>query len=153
MPTPTASASFPLPGLLPASAGGAGEQDWIEPLIDRVICTEQEFLAALRRHRPVVETYLQESREGGAGRQPAGRDHYMIGRLSLGRGIEFESFLLSDGFRPGKGCPHSPVRQRSRLRFGQRRRQVLLPHGFARMVAPDVCDFSRERLPIRLRAP
>jgi Peptidase family M48 len=142
MQTATASARFPLPGLLPASPAPEGERDWIEPLIDRVTCAEQEFLAALRRYRPVVETYLQESYEGGAGSQPAGCDHYMIGRLSLEQGIKFESFLLSAGFRRGKGRGDSAVRQRSRLGFG-RRRQVFLPHGFASMVAPDVHDFSR----------
>jgi hypothetical protein len=151
MQTPAASASFPLPGLLPlsglplsrVSAGGEAGRNWIEPLIDRIVCGEQEFLAALRRYRPMLETYLQESSEGNGGTEPVGSDHYMIGRLSLGQAVEFEAFLLSKGFRAGRGRADSPVKRRARLRFGRGPRRVFLPHGFARMVAPDVRDFSR----------
>ena len=138
MPTST-SASFPLPSLLPA---GVASRNWIEPLTDRIICGEREFLAAMRRYRPMLETYLQQSGEGSAGKQPAGSDHYMVGRLSIEQGVEFEAFLLSEGFRAGRGRPDSPVQRRARLRLGRGRR-VFLPHGFARMVAPDVRDFSR----------
>jgi hypothetical protein len=143
MQTSTASAGFPLPGLLPAAPGGDAGRDWIEPLIDRIICGEQEFLAAMRRYRPLLETYLQESSEGHAGKQPAGSDHYMVGRLRLEQAVEFEAFLLSEGFAGEKGRPDSPVTQRGRLGFGREHRRVFLPHGFARMIAPDVREFHR----------
>jgi hypothetical protein len=129
--------------LVSGASGGEAGRNWIEPLIDRIVCGEQEFLAALRRYRPMLETYLQESSEGHSGTEPAGSDHYMIGRLRLGQGVEFEAFLLSQSFRVGRVRADSPVQRRARLRFGRRPRRVFLPHGFARMVAPDVRDFSR----------
>jgi hypothetical protein len=139
----TASATFPLPGLLPVSPAGDAERNWIDPLVDRIICGEQEFLAAMRRYRPMLETYLQESGEGRAGKQPAGTDHYLVGRLSLEPGVEFDAFVLSEGFEAGTNRPDSPVLLGSRLRFGRERRGGFLPHGFARMIAPDVRDFNR----------
>ncbi len=138
-----AAASFPPPELAPVEPGSEPRQGRIAPLIDRIVSSEQEFLAALRRYRPVLETYLQESREGSAGSQPPGSDHYMIGRLGLGQVIEFEAFVTSEGFRAGKGRCDSPVRRLRKFGFGSRR-QGFLPCGFARMVAPDVRGLSRE---------
>ncbi len=144
METTTASTSFPLPGLLPAMPASSGSKNWLDPLIDRIITAEQEFLAAMKRHRPVLEAYLQESGGALGGKQPAGSDHYMLGRLDLRNGVEFETFLLSDGFRRCKGRLDAPAKQRPRLRFGSRRKRAFVPHGFARMVAPDIRGFNRE---------
>ncbi|MEX2300904.1 MAG: M48 family metalloprotease [Bryobacterales bacterium] len=144
MQTSTASASFPLPGLLPVTPGPGVSKNWIDPLIDRIVCGEQEFLAAMKRYRPVLETYLQQGGAKQGGKQPTGSDHYMLGRLDLTDGVEFEVFLLSDAFRRGKGRHDAPVQQRSRLPFGRNRKRLLVPHGFARMVAPDVREFNRE---------
>lgn len=144
MQTSTASASFPLSGLLPANAGPGASKNWIDPLIDRIVCCEQEFLAAMKRYRPVLETYLQQGGANPGGKQPAATDHYMLGRLDLTDGVEFEAFLLSGAFRRGKGRRNAPAQQRPRLPFGRNRRRVFVPHGFARMVAPDVREFNRE---------
>jgi hypothetical protein len=143
MQTSTASA-FPLPGLLPATPASDAAQNWIDPLIDRIVCCEQEFLASMKRYRPTLETYLQESSGPVAGKQSAGSDHYMLGRLDLRDGVEFEDFLLSGGFHRGKGRPDAPAKRRSRLGFGAGRKGMFVPHGFARMVAPDVLSFNRE---------
>ena len=143
MQTSTASASSPLPGLLPATPGSGASKNWIDPLIDRIIASEQEFLAAMKRYRPVLETYLQESGGAQAGKQPSGSDHYMLGRLDLQDGVEFEPILLSDCFRRGAARHDAPAKQPSRLAFGSKRKRVLVPGGFARMVAPDAREFNR----------
>ena len=126
-----------LGGMLAAIPLLAEEQDLAGKLVDRIVAGEQEFLAAMKEQRPILETYLQETGLVPGGETPVTTDHYMIGRLDLSRGVGHVPFVLSPGFQKPRG--------RKLLRFWRRNvPQFFMPRGFAQMVVLDAGDFNRE---------
>ncbi len=126
-----------LGGLFAAVPLLAQEQDLVGKLVDRIVAGEQEFLAAMKEQRPILETYLQETGLAPDGETPVTTDHYMIGRLDLSHGVDHVPFVLSPGFQKPRG---------KKLQFFWRRSapQFFMPRGFAQMVVLDAQEFSRD---------
>ena len=124
----------------------------VDRLLAQVISNEQELLATLQAHTPLVETYIQEIVEepesgladeasGGADtkskRAAEGLDHYFLGRLSIGETIEYESLVAHS----------TPLQKKSGslLSFFSRSEATpeFLPRGFAQMAIIDLHGFNR----------
>ena len=103
--------------------------DALARLVERVVAGEERFLAQLRGLSPLIETYIQEFADGDDGAPR--RDHYMLGRFQLRSQVEFEPFVVSEGFRREK-----------RFLFIRRSSSGYIPAGFAQMVVPDAFDFN-----------
>ena len=100
--------------------------DAVDRLLDEIVKHEQDFLAQMRTLNPIIETYLQEDPEGPD--EGPRDDQYFLGRVTLGGGIDYDSFLDS-----------ATIRQRA-----HGRQIVFKPAGFAQMMIPDATNFDRQ---------
>ncbi len=124
----------------------------VDRMLEQVTAREQAFLATLRAHTPLVETYIQEIVDevdpGAApelsdaqGDHPAGpaggQDHYFLGRLSIADALEYEP-LVAHSTPPKK-------KSGSILSFFSRSESTpaFLPRGFAQMAIIDLHGFNR----------
>ena len=116
----------------------AQRTDLVDRLIDRIVANEQDFIEAMRRYRPVIETYLQELADDSQTNTPIRRDHYMVGKLSLDDGIHYDQLFVSEGF-------DNPPQKRRLLFLPKKksRQSYFIPAGFAQMVLPDAGRFTR----------
>ena len=100
--------------------------DAVDRLLDEIVKNEQDFLAQMRVLNPIIETYLQEDpNDPDEGPRD---DQYFLGRVTLGGGIDYDSFLDS-----------ATIRQRA-----HGRQVVFKPAGFAQMMIPDATNFDRQ---------
>ena len=118
-----------------APAAGAAENrgaQLVDRLLDRVVAGERAFIDRMSGYQPFMETYIQAA--GDDRDAETVHDHYLMGRVSISdRGIEWESFAESEGFR-AKG----------KFLFFKLPRKQFVARGFAQMIAPDVFEFDRE---------
>lgn len=98
----------------------------VDRLLDEIVTHEQEFLAQMRTLNPIIETYLQVEPDG-PGDGPLD-DEYFLGRVSLGGGLDYDSFL-----------DQATLRQRA-----HGKQVVFKPVGFAQMMIPDATNFDRQ---------
>ncbi len=101
-------------------------------VVDRVIQKEHLFLAQMRHMRPMVETYLQNLKDGSNGQVIPYKDEYFLGRLDMSDGPEDTSFVGQPGFG------HRMMNRLTGLYA-----MHFLPLGFAQMVVLDT-DFQRK---------
>ena len=110
-------------------------------VMDRVVQREHLFVAQMRHMRPMVETYLQDFKNGKDGNAVPVKDQYFLGRLDMSDGPEDTSFIGQPGFG-----------QRMLNRLTGLYAMHFLPLGFAQMVVLDT-DFQKKLLQLHLRAP
>jgi hypothetical protein len=102
-------------------------------LVDRMIAHEKSFLESMHVRTPLIETYIQETRETGPS-----RDHYFLGRFRLGETIGYESLI--DRTDPPAKAARSLMPFRSTPKTAP---LAFLPRGFAQMAVIDLHDFNR----------
>jgi hypothetical protein len=100
--------------------------------MDRVIQREHLFLAQMRHMRPMVETYIQDYKSDGSGKNEPVKDQYFLGRLDMSDGPEDTSFTGQPGFG------HRMLNHLTGLYA-----MHFLPLGFAQMVVLDT-DFQKK---------
>jgi hypothetical protein len=106
-------------------------------LLDRIVAQERAFIVSMRKHAPLVETYIQETPPLDSGDAPPKKDHYFLGRVRLGDALVYESLVGHTDPLP-KGSRLGP------FHFGSKNQPVtFLPLGFAQMAFLDLTDFSR----------
>jgi hypothetical protein len=77
--------------ILPASVVAQEHPANIDTLVDRIAVREHQEVVAVRRYRPIVETYVQDVREDEVlGAVPI-KDHYFLGIADLAKGSVEES--------------------------------------------------------------
>ncbi len=113
-----------LSGVYPAAAQEGSPAD---RLIDLIVAKERALVARMKLHRPILETYLQETTEGENPEALPTSDHYVVGRLDMSDGAGLTEFGSSEGFQKR--------RRGSRLVFSA--------PGFAQMLLVDAEDFDR----------
>jgi hypothetical protein len=121
--------SLYLPAVPPCGAQSAADR-----AADRIAAGEREFLTKIGRHRPILETYIQELSDNADPDAPPSRDHYMLLRLDFKDGVSGTPLLASAGFQ----------KQPRLLFFRRNAALVFVPDGFAQMVVPDAFEFSRQ---------
>src|SRR6266498_1780163 len=97
------------------------------PPIDRIIAREQVILKSLEQFSPVVETYIQEFTQDGAGGSGLRTDHYFLGKIAIGQGSRFISLLPSQTIRSNGARP-----------------VAMQAAGFAQTFTPDPVAWNRE---------
>lgn len=114
--------------MTPLPARCNSERAASERILDQIVQSEQGFLKQIRSRTPLLETYIQE--DGSAERTSL--DHYFLGRLSFGQGLEYLPIVTSSA--PPKG---------SKIWGMKSARMQFLPSGFAQMLFPDMNNFDR----------
>jgi len=110
----------------PNSAPGSFDE-----VVDRMVERERQLVAQMRNLRPMVETYVQESKTDKAGNLIPMRDQYSLERLDLSQGPQGVSFLAQGSIGGSLG------------KLGGIFSQRLRPQDFAAMVVLDP-DFYRK---------
>lgn len=105
----------------------------VDQLLDRIVDGEKKFLETMRKHSPLVETYIQELTETAPDDLRPSRDHYFLGRVSLTDDINYEPLVA-----------RTDTPKTSRLWFLKSKPLTFLPKGFAQMTVMDVKDFDRK---------
>jgi hypothetical protein len=103
----------------------------LDDVIDHVVQREHLFMAQMRHMHPLIETYLQDLKNDGAGNSTPVKDQYFLGRLDMSDGPEDVSFVGQPGFGHRMLAKLTGVYS---LQF--------LPMGFAQMVVVDT-DFQK----------
>jgi hypothetical protein len=104
----------------------------LDDVIDHVVQREHLFMAQMRHMHPLIETYLQDLKNDGAGNSTPVKDQYFLGRLDMSDGPEDVSFVGQPGFGHRMLAKLTGVYS---LQF--------LPMGFAQMVVVDT-DFQKK---------
>jgi hypothetical protein len=112
----------------------------VEKLLDRIVERERAFLAAIATRTPLAETYIQETPENGGDSARPIKDHYFLGRFSLGGTVSYESLVERTDAPPPKSSSWLPFRSGS----PKSRAITFLPRGFAQMAVVDLRDFNRD---------
>jgi hypothetical protein len=116
----------------PSSPSGSVTQ-----LLDRIVAQERAFVVSMKKHAPLVETYIQETPQTESGDAPPNKDHYFLGRVHLGESLTYDSLVEHTDPAP-KGSRLGP------FHFGSKTQPVtFLPLGFAQMAFLDLTDFNR----------
>ncbi len=97
-----------------------------DQVVDRVIEREHYFVAQMRHMHPLVETYIQNMRPDKEFGEVPISDKYFLGRLSLDKGVDDDSFMGVPGFK-----------QRFLGTLTSLYSMKFLPNGFAQMVILD----------------
>ncbi len=121
---------------LPAQAPAAESRgsELVDKMLDRIVEGERQFVQRMRSYQPFMETYIQAADEDKGAVAGSVRDHYLMGKVSVGDGgVEWESFAESEGF---KG--------REKFLFLKLPRKQFLARGFAQMIAPDLFELNRQ---------
>jgi len=111
----------------PSAAANSFDQ-----VMDRAIEREHFFVAQMKHLHPLVETYLQDLKNGKEGDVVPVKDEYFFGRLDMSNGTDDKSFLG----QPGVG-------KRILEKFSSLYSLKFLPLGFAQMVILDQ-DFQKK---------
>ncbi len=132
-PAPAATAPTPTPISIPAqSMAPAPPAATLNEVLDRVVQREHFFMAQMRHMHPMVETYLQDLKNGENGKTIPVSDRYFLGRLDMSEGPGDVSFTGQPGFSHRMMAKLTGVYS---LHF--------LPMGFAQMVVID-SDFQKK---------
>jgi hypothetical protein len=102
----------------------------LDQVVSKVTSRENQEMAMIRKHSPLVETYIQKVRitENDGSWVPDG-DHYFIGRAEFSKGLELQPLPA-----PGDDTLHHMVASLLHLfDFGSE----FLPQGFLQMIYPD----------------
>jgi hypothetical protein len=119
-----ASASAPVP-LPPAT---------MDEVVDRMIEREHALMKMLRTRTPFVETYLQNLKfDPKVGPVPV-QDHYFLGRMDLGEGVERRDYLYKE----------TSFESRVLGGFTRLFKFEYKPVGFSWMIYADRNDFNRQ---------
>jgi hypothetical protein len=116
--------------LLPFRAKAADDVAATERLLDRIASQEREFTLRLRTRSAILETYIQELPDSGAG--DVVRDHYFLGRLEFSKNLKYV---------PMASRTEAPTS--SRLLFLKSHTSVFVPTGFGQMALLDAEGFDR----------
>jgi hypothetical protein len=103
-----------------------------DQVLDRVVEREHFFVAQMRHMHPLIETYIQNMRPDKEFGELPVSDKYFLGRLSLDRSVDDDSFMGVPGFK-----------QRFLGTLTNVYSMKFLPNGFAQMVMLDN-DFQRK---------
>lgn len=128
--TPAAQSSAPSQVAPPAT---------MDQVVDRAIDREHALMDFLNKRNPLVETYLQNMRADLIlGSVPA-QDHYFLGRLDLGDGVDRRDYLTKD------------ASFQTKLMGGLTKlyRFQYQPMGFSWMLFADRQDFDRKHYEFR----
>jgi hypothetical protein len=120
---------------LPLLTGpGAMAQDpaELDKVVQRIVKQENQFLAILRGHHPIAETYVQELKPDPELESVPASDQYFLGKIDLSKGVTVDSFIPEPKFR---------VRL---LSFKKIFSVVMLPRGFAQMIVVDGDSFNTD---------
>jgi hypothetical protein len=136
-PAPPAPSPTTAPGTAPALGTQTAEPGppaavTLNDVLDRVVQREHLFMAQMRHMHPLVETYLQDLKNDGAGNTIPVKDQYFLGRLDMTDGAEDVSFVGQPGFGHRMITKLTGIYS---LHF--------LPMGFAQMVIVD-SDFQKK---------
>jgi hypothetical protein len=132
-PAPAATVPAPTPTSIPAqSMAPAPPAATLNEVLDRVVQREHFFMAQMRHMHPMVETYLQDLKNGENGKTIPVSDRYFLGRLDMSDGPGDVSFTGQPGFSHRMMARLTGVYS---LHF--------LPMGFAQMVVLD-SDFQKK---------
>jgi hypothetical protein len=112
------------------TAAPGQQPDAVKRLLDRIVKQEQFFVQQLKTRTPLLETYIQETVEGGE-REDAQRDHYFLGRLDLTSGLDYTPIVV----RPD-------THKRSRKWVLRKNGVAFDPTGFAQMMYIDTTSFN-----------
>jgi Peptidase family M48 len=123
-PTPV---SIPAQTMAPAPPAAT-----LNEVLDRVVQREHFFMAQMRHMHPMVETYLQDLKNGENGKTIPISDRYFLGRLDMSEGPGDVSFTGQPGFS-----------RRMMARLTGVYSLHFLPMGFAQMVVLD-SDFQKK---------
>jgi len=106
----------------------------MDQVIDRIVARENAEVTALKQYNPLVETYIQNTRQDKElGLVPAG-DKYFLSRADLAKGVELRPMTEQGGkhrLLSGLGGLFSFSMQ-------------YLPRGFLQMIFPDNTGFDRQ---------
>src|ERR1039458_5559247 len=86
-----------------APAQTAGENAAIGKLLERITIQEQNLVQKLRSRSAVLETYIQELSPDDDASEPGVRDHYFLGRLELGKGLDYVPLVERSDYAKGRG--------------------------------------------------
>src|SRR5258706_2080805 len=109
-------------------------------LLDRIVERERASLAAIATRTPLVESYIQETPENGGDSARPTKDHYFLGRFSLGGTVGYESLVERTDAPLPKSSSWLPFRSGT----PKSRAITFLPRGFAQMAVVDLRDFNRD---------
>ena len=95
--TPTPAQPQAAPQAQPATtAAPSTPATTMEEVVNRAIAREHALMDMLKNRTPLVETYLQNLKpDQKLGAVPSG-DHYFLGRMDLGEGIDRRDYLSKD---------------------------------------------------------
>jgi hypothetical protein len=110
----------------------AGDDAAAGKLLDRIVQQEREFTLRLRTRSAILETYIQELPDSGAG--DVVRDHYFLGRLEFSKSLNY--------VRMTDRTAESAL---ARLPFLKSRTPIFVPTGFGQMALLDAEGFDRSR--------
>lgn len=99
----------------------------------KIAVQEQKLLARLQEYRPLTETYIQVMTPSGEGELAVREDHYFLGKVNLGKGVDLISF--AETAKESKGWFSSLFSREFRF----------LPRGFAQMALIDNAGLDRSR--------
>jgi hypothetical protein len=102
----------------------------LDQVVSKVTARENQEMAMIRQHSPLVETYIQKVRitENDGSWVPDG-DHYFIGRAEFSKGLDLKPLVA-----PGGTSLHALVANLTHLfGFGTE----FLPQGFLQQIYPD----------------
>jgi Peptidase family M48 len=106
----------------------------IDQVVDRIVSRENAEVTALKQYTPLVETYIQNTRQDKElGQVPAG-DKYFLSRADLAKGVELRPMTENGGkhgLLSGLGGLFSSSMQ-------------YLPRGFLQMIFVDNTGFDRQ---------
>ena len=111
----------------------------VEKLLDRIVERENVFMTAIAARTPLVETYIQETPEGGDASSRPTKDHYFLGRVRWNGIVDYQPLVARTDSPPAKSGSWLPFRS------GTPKNHALtfLPRGFAQMAVLDLHDFNR----------
>ena len=110
-----------------------GKNAALETIIDRMILREQALLERLQKLAPLTETYIQIMQPEGEDELAVKDDHYFLGNVNLGNGVEMVPFTEV----PKEGRRWFSMFFPQQFRF--------LPRGFAQMALVDNGGLGRSR--------
>src|SRR4029078_6514903 len=114
-------------------AQAADERAAVDRLLNGIVRQENQLIESLRKSNALIETYIQEIPDSTKAADPVVRDHYFLGRLEFGKGLNYTA--ISDRDEAPGGW--------KRL-LAKTRQTAFYPSGFAQMVLPDAESFNRE---------
>lgn len=105
----------------------------LHEVISKIAQQEEKLLARLQEYRPLAETYIQVMAPSGEDQLAVKEDHYFLGKVNLGKGVDLVSF--AETAKESRGWFSSLFSRDFRF----------LPRGFAQMALIDNAGIDRSR--------